>query len=104
MSGPIPRPSGSTVQGGAGHRWIENSLAILGGLLVAAYVLGVEVFPHIVYTLGKCSVPPQDRHGIPWGVIISAGVLVLPKLVSRATYGRVWDGLATKFGAGKRES
>lgn len=92
-----PRPSGSTTTGGS-HRWIENSLAILGGLIVATYVIGVEVLPHIVYALGKCTAPPNDAHGIPWGVIIAAGILVLPKTVSRATYGKIWDTIAEKIG------
>lgn len=79
-------------------RWIENGLAILGGLLAAAYVIGVEVLPSVRYSLGKCATAMPADHGIPWGVVLVVGGLVLPKTIGRATSGRVWDALASRFG------
>lgn len=80
------------------HRYIENGLAIVGALLLAAYVIGVEVLPPLVYATKACTVAPMAPHGIPWGVVISAVVLILPKVAGRATYGRIWDGFASKLG------
>lgn len=83
------------------HRWIENGLAILGGLLAATYVIGVEVVPHVSYGLGRCQAPPAAEGGFPWGVAMVIAALVLPKTVGRATSGRVWSalsGLAPRVG------
>lgn len=80
------------------HRWIENGLAILGGVIAASYVLGVEVIPHVCYSLGKCIHAPVPSNGIPWGVVILVGACVLPKTVGRATAGRVWDVVAGRIG------
>ena len=75
---------------GKGSRWIENGLAVLGGLCGAAYVIGVEIYPHIRGTAG-CS-----GHGVPWGVVILVGAMVLPKTIGRATAGKVWERFAVK--------
>jgi hypothetical protein len=73
------------VKNGRASRWIENGLAVLGGLIAAAYVVGVEIYPAIAFTTAP------SGHGFPWGVVILVAALVLPKTVGRATAGKVWD-------------
>lgn len=75
---------------GKGSRWIENGSAVIGVLLGAAYVAGVEIYPHIV---GK---PACADHGIPWGVVIVVTACVVPKTIGRVTAGKVWDRFAPK--------
>lgn len=79
-----------------GNRLIENSLAILGGAIAAAYVVFVEILPHS--GMGSCH-PPPTHAGFPWGVVILVSAMVAPKTLSRATAGRVWESLA---GAARR--
>lgn len=78
-------------------RFIENALAVLGGLMAAAYVGLVEILPRACYALGRCAREPTNAD-VPWGVVIVVGALVLPKTVGRATAGKVWEGIATRLG------
>lgn len=71
-------------------RLIEDGLAVLGGIIAAAYVVGVEIWPHVKGTASCAS------HGIPWGVVIVVGACVLPKTVGRASAGRIWERFTPK--------
>lgn len=89
-------------------RIIEDGLAVLGGLIAASYVLGVEVFPHVCYSLSKCVNAPVNTE-FPWGVVILASVCIAPKTLGRATAGRGWDAITGWIGkrrsrAGERPS
>jgi hypothetical protein len=75
-------------------RKIENWLAVLGGVIAAAYVVGVEILPAVLHSLGKAGAPGD--HEFPWGVVILVAALVLPKTVGRATAGKVWEVLGRK--------
>lgn len=63
-------------------RWIENAAFAVGVLLLA--------FAGIREALGMG--PPH----FPWVTFISASVLVAPKMLGRATAGRVWNLLGKK--------
>lgn len=90
-----------TAAGAPRHRYIEDGLAILGGLVMAAYVLGVEVFPPVCYSLGRCVNKP-DAHPFPWGVVFLVSACVLPKTVGRLTAGRVWQAIGNAI-PGRRD-
>lgn len=78
-------------------RIIENGLAILGGLLAGGYVVGVEIFPQVCYAIGKCANAPSDQQ-FPWGVVLTVAACVAPKTLGRMTAGKLWEGIASKFG------
>lgn len=75
-------------------RWVENGLAILGGLIAAAYVVLVEIVPHS--GLVTCQMP-TGHGGVPWGVVILVVAMVLPKTIGRATAGAVWQQLGARL-------
>lgn len=79
-------------------RYIENWAAVVGMLVVVAYVLLVEIMPHS--GLMACSTPPVHP-GFPWGVVILVAALVAPKTLGRASAGRIWEIMADRL-PGKR--
>ena len=78
-------------------RLIENGLAVLGGLMAAAYVGLVEILPHACHAVGRCAADPGGEHGIPWGVVIVVAALVLPKTAGRMTAGRIYEMLFSRL-------
>lgn len=83
---------------GKASRWIENGLAVVGILLGAVYVVGVEVYPHVCYSAALCTNPPQP-HEFPWIVALVIAACVAPKTIGRASAGRVWEAIAARFGS-----
>lgn len=81
-----------------GHRSraVEDFLAILGGLIVAGYVVTVEMLPQICYTMGKCLVEHRSS-GVPWGVLVLVAACVLPKTLGRVSAGKVWEILGSRL-------
>ena len=73
-------------------RWIENGLAVLGGIIGAAYVVGVEILPHV----GLGCAPAAD-HGVPWGLVIIVTAMVAPKTLGRMTAGRIYEVLLNRL-------
>ena len=63
-------------------RFIENLLALLGGLVLALAVT-VESVRELGFALGPCPVGASD--GVPWSKLIVGVVLVMPKTISRGT-------------------
>lgn len=89
-----------------GHRsrWIEDLGAIIGVLIGAAYVVGVEIFPQACYSIGRCPNAPQ-AHPFPYGVLFIVTACILPKTVGRMTAGKVWESIGTKLpGVSKPDS
>ena len=73
-------------------RAVEAVSFILGVLILAAYGLS-EVLVHLGWKLG-----PHSDTTFPWGQIIVGALLVAPKMLGRATAGKIWDAIGQKFG------
>lgn len=69
----------------AAHRMVEN-IGFLGGALVAVLYGTAEA----AQQAGLLQNPAHSR-GIPWGLVIIVGALVLPKTLGRATAGKIWQ-------------
>lgn len=64
-------------------RWLEN-LAFAGGTIL------------LLFTGFREAVASCETHAFPWAAFIIASVLVAPKMLGRATAGRIWDALSKK--------
>lgn len=71
------------------HRAVET-FAFVGGVLLLMTYMVVEILHAAGVRLGT---GPTDE-GFPWGTMISASLLVAPKVVGRVTAGRAWTKLA----------
>jgi hypothetical protein len=71
-------------------RAIENSLAVLGGIIAAGYVVGAEILPRYLQRPDGCP------HGVPWGVVTLAAACIAPKTLGRATAGRIYTAFASR--------
>lgn len=67
-------------------RFFENLGFVVGLALAIAYVMGVKPGP---------AEPPA------WAVVCIILTCIAPKLVGRATSGRVWTAIANRFGGPK---
>lgn len=73
----------------ASQRWdIKKGLAVLGGLIAAAYVLFVEIVPHS--GLATCQTPPSHP-GFPWGVVILVVAMVAPITLGTQAAAHIMD-------------
>lgn len=72
-------------------RTIEN-VGFLAAVLIAVLYGLAEAASRVGVSLGECG----HSHGIPWGLAIISGALVLPKTVGRATAGRIWEAFTRK--------
>ena len=65
-----------------------------GGLLMCAVLMGlwmlVAVLKNAGYIIGPCK---NLEAGFPWEFVVSASLFAVPKIVGRATAGRIWDKL-----------
>lgn len=81
----------TTVQYGPNpiHRFVET-FAFAGGVILLMLYMVVE----ILYAAGvRLGTGPTDE-GFPWGTMISASLLVAPKMIGKATAGRAWNKIA----------
>ena len=76
------------------HRGIETGAFLLGVLLLAAYGLA-ETLSMLGWRLGE----HDGHHGFPWGQFVIGGLLIAPKMLGRATAGKIWDWLGSKMGS-----
>lgn len=58
-------------------RWLEN-VAFAGGVCLLLFAGGKEA-------IASCA-----THSFPWSAFLIAAVLVAPKMLGRATAGRIW--------------
>lgn len=72
----------------AHSRALEN----VGFLLGLGLVVGFELFADILPRAHGSTVD----HAFPWGLVVAAALLVAPKMLGRATAGRVWDALSKR--------
>ncbi len=79
------------------HRTIETIAFALGVVILGAYGLA-EALALLGWRLG----PHEGHHGFPWGQVVVATILVAPKLLGRATAGKIWGAIGQRFGAGPR--
>jgi len=70
------------------HRWVENGLAVLGGLVLAATAVA-EAWQ--IYQ-GNVS-----GFHVPWANVLVGLALVVPKTIGRATAGQIWSIVAERF-------
>ena len=68
------------------HRFVET-FAFVGGVLLLMTYMVVEILHAAGVRLGS---QPTDE-GFPWGTMISASLLVAPKMIGKATAGRAWS-------------
>ena len=81
----------TTVQYGPNpiHRFVET-FAFAGGVVLLMLYMVVEILHAAGVRLGS---GPTDE-GFPWGTMISASLLVAPKMIGKATAGRAWNKIA----------
>ena len=70
-------------------RGLENAAFVVGVLVLAAFAL-TEVLPQVGIAVGDCEV--MDT-GTPWGVFMVGSLLVAPKMLGRATAGKIWGAI-----------
>lgn len=66
-------------------RWLEDVGFLVGIVNATLYTLGVK--------LGAAE--PAT-----WAVVALNATLIAPKMLGRSTAGRIWEGLAKRFGGG----
>jgi hypothetical protein len=71
------------------HRFVET-FAFAGGVILLMLYMVVEILHAAGVRLGT---GPTDE-GFPWGTMISASLLVAPKMIGKATAGRAWNKIA----------
>lgn len=76
------------------HRFAETAAFVLGVLIMASYGVA-ESLSLLGFRLGQ----HDGHHGFPWGQFVIGALLVAPKLLGRATAGKIWDAIGAKFGA-----
>jgi len=65
------------------HRWLEDIGFIVGIANATLYTLGIKLGP----------ANPET-----WAVVALNATLIAPKMLGRATAGRIWDNIASRFG------
>lgn len=71
-----------------------------GGLLMCVCMFGLWMLTAVLKNAGYIVGPCKNlSSGFPWEFIASGAFLALPKLVGRATAGRVWERLAGRGAA-----
>lgn len=70
-----------------------------GGLLICVVMFGLWMLTAVMKNAGYIIGPCRDHQsGFPWEFLVSGAMLALPKIVGRATAGRVWEKLAGRGG------
>ena len=78
-------------------RVLEDVGFVVGLLMMVGYVGLVEILPALCHALGKCQNAPADTP-FPWVVVTMAALCVAPKMIGRASAGKVWESLAGRLG------
>jgi len=66
-----------------------------GGLLMCVVMFGLWMLTAVMKNAGYIVGPCKNLvNGFPWEFIASGAFLALPKIVGRATAGRIWERLA----------
>lgn len=66
-----------------------------GGLLICVVMFGLWMLTAVLKNAGYIVGPCKNlSSGFPWEFLVSGAMLALPKIVGRATAGRVWEKLA----------
>ncbi|SRR6266571_295084 len=74
------------------HSRVIEDVGFLAGLAIGVlYVLLVEILPR------TRSTPAPPSPGFPTVVVIIVGLCVAPKMLGRATTGRIWTHLADRI-------
>lgn len=68
-------------------RILEDVAFMIGVLVLAAFAI-TEILPQVGIVLGDCGVIDT---GTPWGVFMVGSLLVAPKMLGRATAGKIWS-------------
>lgn len=90
---PPPRPSGAfDPDAGRTHRRVENA-----GMWVA---IGLVTLRSLIEMGQDVGLFDHVKHGFPWGFASTVFMLLLPKVVSRASYGRAWEAIAGGLATG----
>jgi len=70
-----------------------------GGLLICVVMFGLWMLTAVMKNAGYIVGPCKNlSSGFPWEFLVSGAMLALPKIVGRATAGRVWEKLAGRGG------
>jgi hypothetical protein len=69
-----------------GSRFLENLGFVAGIVNATLYTLGVKLGPAEPAT---------------WAVVVLNATLIAPKMLGRASAGRIWDAIAARFGGGR---
>lgn len=72
------------------HSRMVEDIGFGVGVIMALVYGSLEALRSVGWSLGKCEVTP----GLPWVTIIMVTLCVAPKMLGRATAGKVWAGLA----------
>lgn len=80
-------------------RWLEDA-AFGAGVLVLIAFAAAEVALKLGVHFKPCDAGHVDA-GTPWGLLIVAALLIAPKMIGRATAGRVWLAVGDRI-AGRR--
>jgi len=73
---------------------VENFFFILACTIMSLYAVA-ETLHKIGWKIGPCG---NDVGGIPVGILIMCGFMILPKIAGRASAGRIYEGIANRFG------
>lgn len=76
------------------HRHIEDLGFVVAILVTLIYALA-EAARRIGWCHGDCTKDP----GIPWVTLTLAGMCILPKMIGRASTGRIWEFVGSRFGS-----
>lgn len=75
-------------------RILEDVAFALGIVLLGSYALS-ETLLNLGWRLG----PHEPGHDFPWGQVLISAIFIAPKLLGRATAGKIWDAIGRRFGA-----
>ena len=71
-----------------------------GGLLICVLMFGLWMLTAVLKNAGYIVGPCKNlSSGFPWEFLVSGAMLALPKIIGRATAGRVWEKLAGRGGS-----
>jgi hypothetical protein len=75
-------------------RFVENFFFVAACSIMALYGVA-ETLHRVGFRFGTHS---DEDIGFPWGLLIMCGFMVLPKVAGRASAGRIYEGIANRFG------
>jgi hypothetical protein len=68
------------------NRTAETAAFLIGVVALGLHMVA-EALGHVGYRLGPCTVEPL--RSVPWGVLVGSALLIAPKMIGRATAGKI---------------